>query len=77
MKDDVIAWNSLDEAAQTRLRMEHQAWLDTQPPTCSLDAKTARFTSWLAERGVDFDLERDLPGAAKRTPAFGAVNGRD
>lgn len=50
-------WADLDEKAQTALRIDYQAELDANPRTCSLDEKMARFTKWLAERGVSFTME--------------------
>lgn len=47
-------WNSLDEDEQTALRVAFGRHLDSLPPTCSLEAKIARFRGWLAERGVDY-----------------------
>jgi len=54
-------WRDLGEDERMRLRTDYQAELDKQPLTCSLDEKMARFTKWLAERGVSFttdDLRR-------------------
>jgi hypothetical protein len=47
-------WDSLEAAEQLRLREAYGHYLDTLPPTCSLDAKNARFQRWLAERGIVF-----------------------
>lgn len=64
-ENELTPWSSLDSDAQTKLRMAHQEWLDSQPPTCSLDTKMERFVHWLAERGVSFEPERDLKPARK------------
>lgn len=53
-------WQDLDKDEQLRLRLDYQAVLDEEPRTCSLDEKTARFTGWLAGRGVAFSPD-DLP----------------
>jgi hypothetical protein len=55
-------WEDLDEASQTRLRVEYGRYLDGLPPTCSLEEKNARFARWLAERGVVFE-----PGSSPRS----------
>jgi len=47
-------WDSLEAAEQLRLREAYGHYLDTLPPTCSLEEKTARFQRWLAERGIVF-----------------------
>lgn len=51
----LVRWNELAEDEKTRLLVEHQRWLDSQPPTCSLFVKTDRFVAWLAARGIAFD----------------------
>ena len=50
-------WAALDEDARLALRRDYQAELDSQPTTCSLDEKMARFTAWLETRGVSFTME--------------------
>lgn len=45
-------WDLLPKAEQTRLRVEYGRYLESLPPTCSLEEKNARFARWLAERGV-------------------------
>jgi hypothetical protein len=47
-------WNRLDPEEQTRLQVEYGRYLDTLPPTCSLEAKIERFRRWLAPRGIDY-----------------------
>jgi hypothetical protein len=47
-------WDNLDQDRQTALRIAFGHWLDTQPPTCSMDTKIERFRHWLRERGVDY-----------------------
>lgn len=54
-------WADLDAQARLALQRDYQTELDTQPLTCSLDEKMARFTAWLETRGVSFtmaDLKR-------------------
>ena len=64
-KSELTPWSSLDDDARIKLRMAHEAWLDSQPPTCSLDTKMTRFVHWLAGRGVSFKPDRDLKPAGK------------
>jgi hypothetical protein len=47
-------WHGLDDGEQTELRVAFGHYLDTLPPTCSLETKIERFRRWLAERGVDY-----------------------
>lgn len=54
---DLKPWSHLDETTRLALRRDYQAEIDSQPLTCSLDEKMARFTNWLAERGVSFSIE--------------------
>jgi hypothetical protein len=54
---ELTPWAALDADARLALQRDYQAELDTQPLTCSLDEKMARFTKWLAERGVSFSME--------------------
>lgn len=50
-------WADLSADEQLTLRRDYQAELDSQPLTCSLDEKMARFSNWLAERGVGFSVD--------------------
>ena len=50
--DNMVRWESLDSAEQTRLRVEYGCYLDQMPPTCSLEKKNSRFMRWLAERNI-------------------------
>jgi hypothetical protein len=47
-------WDSLDDSEQMELRLAFGHYLDSLPPTCSLEAKIERFRRWLAERGIDY-----------------------
>lgn len=47
-------WHSLSDDEQTSLRVAFGHYLDSLPPTCSLDTKIERFRGWLAERGIDY-----------------------
>lgn len=58
------SWSALTPQEQLALRQDYQAEIDKQPLTCSIDEKVARFTAWLAERGVAFSTE-DLRGPRK------------
>lgn len=51
------AWADLTVDEQLALRLEYQAYLDTLPPTCSMDDKISAFVNWLAEREVSFSRE--------------------
>lgn len=50
-------WGDLGSDEQLELRMAYQSELDANPLTCSLEEKTARFTRWLAERGISFSAD--------------------
>lgn len=52
-------WKDLSPEQQLILRQEYNASPDCLTGTCSLEAKLARFSEWLAERGVQF-TEDDL-----------------
>ncbi|KGB81901.1 MAG: hypothetical protein CL814_17605 [Confluentimicrobium sp.] len=52
-------WHHLDTDQQLRLREDYNRDPDCLTGTCSLEAKTAHFTEWLAARGISFS-ERDL-----------------
>jgi hypothetical protein len=57
-RDDLRAWNDLSGDEQTALRIEYGRYLDSLPPTCSLDEKERRFAGWLSERGIRFSSRR-------------------
>jgi hypothetical protein len=48
-------WQSLTPEQQLALREAFGRYLDSLPPTCSLETKIARFQRWLAERGVHYE----------------------
>ena len=48
-------WGDLGPEEQLALREAYGHYLDTLPPTCSLDTKIERFKRWLAERGVRYE----------------------
>lgn len=50
-------WKDLTPTEQLKLREDYNASPDCLTGTCSLEAKTARFTEWLAARGVSFTPE--------------------
>ncbi|MGC9369312.1 MAG: hypothetical protein ACP5DX_07235 [Paracoccaceae bacterium] len=52
-------WKDLSPAQQLELREAYNASPDCLTGTCSLEVKLARFTEWLAGRGVQF-TEDDL-----------------
>jgi hypothetical protein len=47
-------WDSLSPERQIALRVEYGHYLDSLPPTCSLEEKDIRFARWLAERGIGY-----------------------
>lgn len=47
-------WNQLSSEQQVTLRDEYGHYLDSLPPTCSLETKVERFRLWLAERGISY-----------------------
>jgi hypothetical protein len=48
-------WDSLDSDEQTAIRIEYGRYLDSLPPTCSLETKIERFRNWLHEqKGIDY-----------------------
>ncbi|MCB1772964.1 MAG: hypothetical protein KDI88_05070 [Gammaproteobacteria bacterium] len=51
-------WQALDSREQLALREAYGHYLDTLPPTCDLAEKNERFRRWLAERGVEFEVDR-------------------
>jgi hypothetical protein len=52
---ELIPWNQLSGERQTELRIEYGHYLDSLPPTCSLETKIERFGRWLLERGVRYE----------------------
>ncbi|EAR09932.1 hypothetical protein [Reinekea blandensis] len=46
--EDWQEWSALTPEEQTTLQIEFGHFLDTLPPTCSMDAKKERFRQWLA-----------------------------
>lgn len=48
-------WESLDTEEQTQLQVEYGYYLDSLPPTCSMQTKIERFRHWLqTEKGIDY-----------------------
>jgi len=54
---EMIRWPDLSEDEKLELRTAYAADPQCLTGTCSLEAKTAQFIRWLAERGVDFRPE--------------------
>jgi hypothetical protein len=50
-------WERLSSEKQIALREEYGHYLDSLPPTCSLETKIERFRQWLAERGIEWQQE--------------------
>jgi hypothetical protein len=45
-------WAELGDDEQTRLQVAYGHYLDSLPPTCSLETKIERFRHWLATQGI-------------------------
>ena len=56
------AWWGLALEEQLRLREAYGKYLDTLPPTCSLETKIERFRRWLAERRILYRHEEESMG---------------
>jgi hypothetical protein len=50
----MIDWERLDRQEKVKLREAFGHYLDTLPPSCSLDMKIARFQEWLSLRGIHY-----------------------
>jgi hypothetical protein len=53
--DSLRDWDDLEVEEQLALREGYGHYLDSLPPTCSLEAKIERFRRWLAERDVRYE----------------------
>jgi hypothetical protein len=48
-------WDSLEAEEQTSIQVEYGYYLDTLPPTCSLESKIERFRHWLkTEKNIHY-----------------------
>ena len=48
-------WNDLSQDEQLAVREEYGHYLDSLPPTCSMETKIERFRTWLRERkGIEY-----------------------
>jgi hypothetical protein len=47
-----IPWEALSAERQLELREQYGCYLDSLPPTCSLETKIERFRHWLNQRGI-------------------------
>ncbi len=50
--EELTPWEQLPSERQIELRDEYGRYLDSLPPTCSLETKIERFRHWLIERGI-------------------------
>ena len=50
----LVPWEQLSSDRQLELREAYGHYLDSLPPTCSLEEKVDRFSRWLAEKGVSY-----------------------
>jgi hypothetical protein len=55
--EELTPWEDLSGEQQLELREAYGHYLDTLPPTCSLETKIERFSRWLEERGVGYTGE--------------------
>lgn len=53
-------WSELTDDEQTRLQIAYGRYLDSLPPTCSLETKVERFRRWLAERDIGYRGEKGV-----------------
>ena len=51
---EMIPWDELPDDRRLQLRIAFGHYLDTLPPTCSLESKIERFRHWLDQRGVSY-----------------------
>jgi hypothetical protein len=47
-----VPWEALSAERQLKLREQYGRYLDSLPPTCSLETKIERFRHWLNQRGI-------------------------
>jgi hypothetical protein len=52
---ELIPWDQLSTEHQTRLRIQYGQYLDSLPPTCSMETKIERFRHWLQEQGICYE----------------------
>ncbi|MGD2074002.1 MAG: hypothetical protein PVG38_03625 [Gammaproteobacteria bacterium] len=52
--ENLTPWDSLPEERQLELREEYGRYLDSLPPTCSLETKLERFRRWLKQYGISY-----------------------
>lgn len=49
------AWNDVSTEEQIAVRVEYGHYLDSLPPTCSMETKIERFKNWLREhKGIEY-----------------------
>jgi hypothetical protein len=51
---ELTPWESLSVDQQLELRETYGHYLDSLPPTCSLETKIERFRPWLKARGINY-----------------------
>ena len=51
----MIQWEYIDRLRQIELRDAFGHYLDTLPPTWSLDMKDAQFQEWLRKKGIQYN----------------------
>jgi hypothetical protein len=57
-ENPLTPWEDLSPERQLELRQAYGHYLDTLPPTCSLEEKNVRFARWLAGQGVRYEPPR-------------------
>ena len=52
--DILVSWDTLSSDRRVKLREEYGYYLETLPPTCSLETKVEQFRRWLEKKGVAY-----------------------
>ena len=52
--DQLTPWEALSMQRQLELREAYGHYLDSLPPTCSMETKIERFRRWLEEQGISY-----------------------
>ena len=66
--DALVVWETLSGKYQLALREAHDHYLDTLPPTCSLDTWLERFRARLEVRGIRYTGTASLRMANSELP---------
>lgn len=52
--DILVSWDTLSSDMRVKLREEYGYYLETLPPTCSLETKVEQFRRWLEKKGIAY-----------------------